>query len=85
MDFDPAVGIIGPYFFENALGVMLTVISDCYGCWMLITYFLWPSTNGMDPTEMWFEHDGAVFHIARETLNLLDECFVISRGDDTGH
>ena len=71
-----AGGVIGPYFFENEAGNALTVNGLSYR--NMITEFLWSKLDGMDM-------DGATFHTARETTELLREKFhgrVISRNDD---
>lgn len=76
-------GIIGPYFFENANEVALTVNSERYR--VMIRDFLWPTVDGMDLRNTWFQQDGATSHTARVTLTLLQERFpgsVISRGGD---
>jgi hypothetical protein len=51
----------------------------------MITEFLWPQLDGIVMKDMWFQHDGATFHTAHETTELLRENFpdrVISRNGD---
>jgi hypothetical protein len=51
----------------------------------MITEFLWPQLDRMDMEDMWFQHDGAICHTARETTALLREKFpgrVTSRNGD---
>jgi hypothetical protein len=51
----------------------------------MITEFLWPELDGMDMEDMWFQHDGATCHTARETTESLREKFpgrVSSRNGD---
>ncbi|XP_050310837.1 uncharacterized protein LOC126747933 [Anthonomus grandis grandis] len=78
-----AGGVIGPYFFEDAMGNALTVNGDRYRA--MINDFLWPQLDDMDLTDIWFQQDGATCHTARATLDLLHEKFngfIISRGGD---
>ncbi|EFN81170.1 hypothetical protein EAI_00691, partial [Harpegnathos saltator] len=52
-----AGGVIGPYFFENDVGVAITVNGERYRT--MITNFFWPKLNDMDVDDMWFQQDGA--------------------------
>lgn len=78
-----AGGVIGPYFFENAAGNVVTVNGVRYR--NMITNFLWPELHDMDLENMWFQQDGATCHTGNETIDLLREKFpgrVISRRGD---
>lgn len=59
-----ASGIIGPYFFENARGVTVTVTSDRYAT--MIREFFAPALQRFHGhnNETWFQQDGATSHTA---------------------
>ncbi|GFV46282.1 putative DD41D transposase [Trichonephila clavipes] len=66
-----AGGIIGPYFFKNDEGHNVTVNGDRYRA--MITNFFIPELNNHDVQELWFQQDGATFHTARATIDLLKD------------
>ncbi|GFU82164.1 putative DD41D transposase [Trichonephila clavipes] len=68
-----AGGIIGPYFFKNDEGHNVTVNGDRYRA--MITIFFIPELNNHDVQEPWFQQDGATFHTARATIDLLKDTF----------
>ncbi|GFW02585.1 uncharacterized protein TNCV_2456001 [Trichonephila clavipes] len=41
----------------------------------MITNFFIPELNNHDVQEMWFQQDGATFHTARATIDLLKDTF----------
>ncbi|GFV75595.1 putative transposable element [Trichonephila clavipes] len=68
-----AGGIIGPHFFKNAEGHNVTVNGDWYRG--MITKCFIPELNNHDVQELWFQQDGATYHTARATIDLLKETF----------
>ncbi|GFW21736.1 uncharacterized protein TNCV_2529351 [Trichonephila clavipes] len=68
-----AGGIIGPYFFKNDEGHNVTVNGDRYRA--MITIFFIPVLNNHDVQELWFQQDGATYHTARATIDLLKDTF----------
>ncbi|GFX98795.1 transposable element Tc3 transposase [Trichonephila clavipes] len=68
-----AGGIIGPYFFKNDEGHNGTVNGDRYRA--MITNFFIPELNNHDVQELWFQQDGATYHTARATIDLLKDTF----------
>ncbi|GFS86509.1 uncharacterized protein TNCV_513671 [Trichonephila clavipes] len=68
-----AGGIIGPYFFKNDEGHNVTVNGDWYRA--MITNFFIPELNNHDVLELWFQQDGATYHTARATIDLLKDMF----------
>ncbi|GFY30993.1 DUF4817 domain-containing protein [Trichonephila clavipes] len=68
-----AGGIIGPYFFKNDEGHIVTVNGDRYRA--MITNFFIPEWNNHDVQELWFQQDGATCHTARATIDLLKDTF----------
>ena len=71
--------MIRPYVFQMRLGTLLLsmdwVIETCW-------QFFLPIIDYMDASDMWFQKDGATYHTAIETLNLLRTKFpdrIISR------
>ncbi|GFY07000.1 putative DD41D transposase [Trichonephila clavipes] len=68
-----AGGIIGPYFFKNDEGHNVTVNGDRYR--VMITNFFIPELNNHDVQELWFQQDGATYHTARATIDLLKDTF----------
>jgi hypothetical protein len=77
-------GVIDPYFFEED-GHSVTVNSGRYV--HVLHNFLAPEINrcGINQQTMWFQQDGAIAHIARASMSVVQEMFpghVISqRGD----
>ena len=75
-----AEGIIGPYVFRDDEGHNVTVNRERYGA--MINDFLVPQLQSVKVAGKWFQQDGATFHTAGKTLNLLSETFgdrIISR------
>ncbi|GFT78225.1 putative DD41D transposase [Trichonephila clavipes] len=68
-----AGGIIGPYFFKNVEGHNVTVNGDRYR--NMITNFFIPELNNHNVQELWFQQDGAIYHTARATIDLLKDTF----------
>ncbi|GFT75711.1 putative DD41D transposase [Trichonephila clavipes] len=68
-----AGGIIGPYFFKNDEGHYVTVNGDRYRA--MITNFFISELNNHDVQELWFQQDGATYHTARATIDLLKDTF----------
>ncbi|GFV57123.1 uncharacterized protein TNCV_99561 [Trichonephila clavipes] len=68
-----AGGIIGPYFFKNDEGHNVAVNGDRYRA--MITNFFIPELNNHDVQELWFQQDGATYHTARATIDLLKDTF----------
>ncbi|GFU18381.1 DUF4817 domain-containing protein [Trichonephila clavipes] len=68
-----AGGIIGPYFFKNDESHNVTVNGDRYRA--MITNFFIPELNNHDVQELWFQQDGATYHTARATIDLLKDTF----------
>ncbi|GFU95857.1 uncharacterized protein TNCV_4857811 [Trichonephila clavipes] len=68
-----AGGIIGPYFFKNDEGHIVTVNDDRYRA--MITNFFIPELNNHDVQELCFKQEGATCHTARATINLLKDTF----------
>ena len=76
-------GIIGPYFFENECGNVVTVNEERYRS-MIKDYF-WHQLDALDLKDMWFQQDCATCHTSTVTIFLLRERFhdrVISRNGD---
>lgn len=76
-------GIIGPFFFENAAGNIVTVNGDRYRA--ILTNFLWPQIDAINVDDLWFQQDGATCHTSRLTIDLLRAKFdnrIISRFGD---
>ncbi|GFW38436.1 putative LOC101896122 [Trichonephila clavipes] len=71
-----AGGIIGSYFFKNNEGHNVTVNGDRYRA--MITNFFISELNNHDVQELWFQQDGATFHTARATIDLLKDSLVYS-------
>ncbi|GFV84352.1 uncharacterized protein TNCV_2044001 [Trichonephila clavipes] len=65
--------IIGPYFFKNDEGHNVTVNGDRYRA--MITNFFIPELNNHDVQVLWFQEDGATYHKARATIDLLKDTF----------
>ncbi|GFT04320.1 DUF4817 domain-containing protein [Trichonephila clavipes] len=68
-----AGGIIGPNFFKNDEGHNVTVNGDRYRA--MITNFFISELNNHDVQELWFQQEGATFHTARATIDLLKDTF----------
>ena len=50
-------GIIGPFFFENELGEVVTVNGDCYRA--MLNEFMFTKIEEEDIGNIWFQQDGA--------------------------
>lgn len=79
------LGVIGPYFFEDAQGATATVNSERYIA-MLENFFI-PELRrrGIDTRNVWFQQDGATAHTARASMEVVHRIFpghVISRFGD---
>lgn len=75
--------VIGPYFFEDAVGNTVTVNGDRYR--EMINDFLLPQIDELGLEDMWFQQDGATAHTARATMDILRPAFpgrIISRFGD---
>lgn len=68
-----AGGIIGPYFFKDAVGRNVTVNGDRYRS--MLTNFLLPKMEELNLVDMWFQQDGATCHTARDSMAILRENF----------
>ncbi|GFW45009.1 uncharacterized protein TNCV_4513231 [Trichonephila clavipes] len=75
--------IIGPYFFKNDEGHNVTVNGDRYRA--MITNFFIPELNNHDVQELWFQQDGATYHTARATIDLLKDTFGDRLLDNVGN
>ncbi|GFW14032.1 DUF4817 domain-containing protein [Trichonephila clavipes] len=62
-----------PYFFKNDEGHNVTVNGDRYRA--MITNFFIPELNNHDVQKLWFQQDGATYHTARATIDLLKDTF----------
>ncbi|GFV71252.1 putative DD41D transposase [Trichonephila clavipes] len=60
-------------FFKNDEGHNVTVNGDRYRA--MITNFFIPELNNHDVQELWFQQDGATYHTARATIDLLKDTF----------
>lgn len=81
-----ARGVIGPYFFEDAIGNTVTVTGERYRA--VINDFLLPELEERGLVNMWFQQDGATAHAARATMEIVKEAFpgrVISRFGDLAY
>ena len=79
--------IIGADFFKNEASANVTVNGDRYRA--MITDCLLPEIEARNFDDIWFQQDGATSHRARETMDLMRNCFdsqFISRlGTGVGH
>ena len=66
-------GIIGPFFFENEEGVVVTVNGDRYRT--MLKEFLFTKIEEEDIGKIWFQQDGATCHTAEATLDVLRPVF----------
>ena len=72
--------IIGPFFFENEQGEDFTVNGDHYR--VMLNEFLFTKIEEEDIDNIWFQQDGATYHTAEATLDVLRPVFedrIISR------
>ena len=78
-----STGTIGPFFFENEQGEVVTVNGDCYRA--MLNEFLFTKIKEEDIGNICFQQDGAMCHIAEATLDVLRYVFehrIISRRAD---
>ena len=76
-------GIIGQFFFENEQGVAVTVNGG--RCRAMLNEFSFPKIEEDDMDDIWFQQDGATYHNANVTIDLLRTAFknrIISRNSD---
>ena len=64
---------MGPFFFENEQGEVVTVNGDRYRA-MLDVFFYTKIKEG-DIGNIWFQYDGATCHTAEATLDVLRPVF----------
>ena len=72
--------IIGPFSFENEQGEAVTVNGDRYRA--MLNEFLFRRIEEEDIGKIWFQQDGATYHTAEATLDVLGPVFedrIISR------
>ena len=62
-----------PYFFKNESGHNVTVNEERYRA--MINDFFVSESEDVDVDDLWFQQDGATYHTAKETINLLKETF----------
>ncbi|GFY08664.1 uncharacterized protein TNCV_810971 [Trichonephila clavipes] len=60
-------------FFKNDEGHNVTANGDRYRA--MITNFFIPELNNHNVQELWFQQDGATYHTARATIDLLKDTF----------
>ena len=60
-------------FFENEAGNAVAVNGMCYRD--MLTNFVWSIINDMHISQMRFQQNGAAYHAATETFNLLQTKF----------
>jgi hypothetical protein len=79
-----ALGIVGPYFFENNNEETVTVNSERYVTMLEGSVEPQLRRLGTDPTDLHFQQDGATAHTARKSMAAVREMFapVISRFGD---
>ena len=76
-------GIIATYFFENEQGEAVTVNGDHYRA--MLNEVLFTKIEEEDIGNIWFQQDGATYHTAKATLDVLRPVFedsIISRRAD---
>ena len=77
--------IIGPFFFENEQGEIVTVNGDHYRA--MLNEFLFSKIEEENIGNIWFQQDGVMCHTAEATLDALRPVFenrIISRRADVG-
>ena len=75
--------IVGSFFFENEQGVAVTIDSERYHA--MLNEFLFPIIEEVDMDDIWIQQDGAIFHTANVTIDILRTVFenrIISRYSD---
>ena len=76
-------GIIGPFFFENEQGEVVTINGDRYRA--MLNKFLFTKIEEEHIGNIWFEKDSVTCHTAEATLDVLGPVFkdrIISRRAD---
>ena len=76
-------GIIGPFFFENEQGEVVTVNGDRYRA--MLNEFLFTKIEEADIGNFCFQQDGTMCHTGESTLDVLRPIFkdrIISRRAD---
>ena len=76
-------GIIGPFFFGNEQGEVVTVNGDRYRA--MLNEFLFTKIEEEDIGNIWFQQDGAMCHTAEAILDVLRPVFedhIINRRAD---
>ena len=77
--------ITGPFFFENKQGEAVTVNGDRYR--IMLNEFLFTKIEEENIGNIWFHLDGATWHTAEATLDVLSPVFedcIISRRANIG-
>jgi len=79
------LGVIGPFFFEDARGATATVTTERYV--FMLENFLIPELRRrrINTRHVWFQQDGATAHTARATMETVRRIFpghLISRFGD---
>ncbi|GFU69124.1 DUF4817 domain-containing protein [Trichonephila clavipes] len=72
LNFGALYGLVES-FFKNDESHNVTVNGDRYRA--MITNFFIPELNNHDVQELWFQQDGATYHTARATIDLLKDTF----------
>jgi hypothetical protein len=78
-------GVLGPYFFEDNKGAVVTVTSERYVEILCNVCEQELRRRGINLSSVWFQQDGATAHTARASMTVLREMFphhVIYRGGD---
>lgn len=65
--------IIGPFFLDDDVGEAISVNGDRYRA--MVNTFLREEIENNGLEDYWFQQDGATAHIARLTIDLLNEMF----------
>ena len=73
MYFQIKRGIIGPFFFENKQGEVVTANGDRYRT--MLNVFLFTKIEEEDIGNIWFQQDGITCHTAEDTLDVLRPVF----------
>ena len=76
-------GIIWPFFFRNEQGEAIAVNGDRYRA--MLNEFLFTKIEEEDIGNIWCQQDGATFHTAEATLDVLrpvfEDCIISRRAD----
>ena len=68
-----STGIIVPFFFENEQGEAVTVNGDRYQA--MLNEFVFTKIEEEDIGNIWFQQDGAAYHTAEATHDVLRPVF----------